>query len=149
MKWQSLFLEILKKKKKIKKIKKYCIMSSAEIFTRHEERKNQFFVTYMYLIIMKTCLYNFDPLKPLFYIVKLGFTGVYIIFLISAQKHRVRVLVRTEAVLTNTHNLCFEQKYEKYQIFLSENFQFLEVKFSTYLNRHVFVIMMTIKTGFN
>ena len=28
----------------------------------------------------------FDPLKPDFYIVKLGFTGVYIIFLISAQK---------------------------------------------------------------
>ena len=30
-------------------------------------------------------LYNFDLLKPHFYIVKLGFTGVYIIFLISAQ----------------------------------------------------------------
>ena len=27
----------------------------------------------------------FDPLKPHFYIVKLGFTGVYIIFIISAQ----------------------------------------------------------------
>ena len=35
--------------------------------------------------ITKTCLYNIDPLKPHFYIVKLGFTGVYIIFLISAQ----------------------------------------------------------------
>ena len=34
---------------------------------------------------MKTYLYNFDPLKPHFYIVKLGFIGVYIIFLISAQ----------------------------------------------------------------
>ena len=33
------------------------------------------------LIITKTCLYNFDPRKPHFYIVKLGFTGVYIIFL--------------------------------------------------------------------
>ena len=32
-------------------------------------------------IITKTCLYNFDPFKPHFYIVKLGFTGVYIIFL--------------------------------------------------------------------
>ena len=31
------------------------------------------------------CLYVFDPLKPHFYIVKLGFTGTYIIFLISAQ----------------------------------------------------------------
>ena len=29
-----------------------------------------------------------------------------------------------EAVLTSTNNLCFEQKYEKYQIFLSENFHF-------------------------
>ena len=37
------------------------------------------------LIISKTYLYNFDPLKPHFYIAKLGFTGVYIIFLISAQ----------------------------------------------------------------
>ena len=36
-------------------------------------------------IITKTCLYNFDPFKPHFYIVKLGFTRVYIIFLISAQ----------------------------------------------------------------
>ena len=35
--------------------------------------------------IMKTCQYNFDPLKPQFYIVKLGFTGVQVIFLISAQ----------------------------------------------------------------
>ena len=35
--------------------------------------------------ITKTYLYNFDPLKPHFYIVKLGLTGVYIIFLISAQ----------------------------------------------------------------
>ena len=35
--------------------------------------------------ITKTCLYNFDPLKPHFYIVKLGFTELYIIFFISAQ----------------------------------------------------------------
>ena len=48
-----------------------------------------------YYNITKTCLYNFDPLKPHFYIVKLGFTGVYIIFFISAQKHRLWVLVRT------------------------------------------------------
>ena len=45
--------------------------------------------------ITKTCLCNFDPLKPHFYIVKLGFIGVYIIVLISARKHRLWVLVRT------------------------------------------------------
>ena len=41
----------------------------------------------------------------------------------------------------NTHNLCFEHEPEKYQIILSENFQFLEVKFSIYLNRRVFVML--------
>ena len=41
------------------------------------------------LSITKTYQYNVDPLKPHFYIVKLGFTGVYIIFLVSAQKHRL------------------------------------------------------------
>ena len=45
--------------------------------------------------ITKTYLYNFDPLKRHFYIVKLAFTGVCIIFLNSAQKHRLWVLVRT------------------------------------------------------
>ena len=38
-----------------------------------------------WLIITKTCLYNIDPFKPHLYIVKLGFTGVYIILLISAK----------------------------------------------------------------
>ena len=36
-------------------------------------------------IITKTYLYNLTSLNPTFYVVKLGFTGVYIIFLISAQ----------------------------------------------------------------
>ena len=97
---------------------------------------------FLYLIT-KTYLYNFDPLKPHFYITKLGFTGVYIIFLISAQKHRLWVLVRTASpmgVLTCTYNLCFEQKYEKYYNFLSENLQFLVVKILMYLNRRVFVM---------
>ena len=37
------------------------------------------------IIITITCLYNFDPIKPHFYIVKLGYTGVYIISLIFAE----------------------------------------------------------------
>ena len=45
--------------------------------------------------ITKTRLYSFDPLKPHFYTVKLGFTGVYVNFIISAQKHRLWVFVRT------------------------------------------------------
>ena len=65
------------------------------------------------LFITETDLYNFDPLKPHFYIVKLGFIVVYIIFLISARR----------GGSNEYHNLCFEQKYENYQRFSSENFQ--------------------------
>ena len=50
------------------------------------------------LLITKTRLYNIDPLKPHFYIVKLGFTGVCIYFLIYAKKHRLWVLVRTASL---------------------------------------------------
>ena len=61
---------------------------------------------------MKTRLYNFDPLKPHFYKVKLGFTGYTLFFLISPQNI-------DGTVHTSTHNLCFKQKYQN---FLSENF---------------------------
>ena len=52
----------------------------------HVNKKTCRSVTCMsYTYITKTYLYNFDPLKPHFYVVKLGFTGVYIIFLISVK----------------------------------------------------------------
>ena len=74
--------------------------------------------------------------------VKLGFTGVYIIFLISAQN----IDCGYSLVLTSTHNLCLVQKYEKYlSFFLSENFQFLEMKFSINLNRRGFVMLVSLK----
>ena len=73
--------------------------------------------------VTKTRLYNFNPLKPHFYLLKLWFTGVYIIFLISAQKHRLWVLVRT-ASLTSTHNRCFGQKYENIRFFYVNKFSF-------------------------
>ena len=76
--------------------------------------------------ITKTYLYNLDPLKPNFYIVKLYFSY-------SAQNI-------DEAVLTSTYNLCFEQKFEKYQNFYLKIFILLVVKFSIYLNRRVFVM---------
>ena len=43
----------------------------------------------VWITFTKICLYNFDPLKRHFYIVKLGLTGVYIIFHISAQKTEI------------------------------------------------------------
>ena len=82
------------------------------------------------------------PLKPHFYIVKLGFTGVYIIFLIAAQNKDCGYSL--EPPLTSTHNLCFEQKYEKYQIFfIWKFFIFFVVKFSIYLNRYVFIMLFS------
>ena len=46
-----------------------------------------------------------------------------------------------EAVLASTHNLCFEQKYEKNQIFFYLKFDiFMVVKFSVHLNRRVFIM---------
>ena len=94
------------------------------------------------ILITKTYLYNFDPLKPHFYIVKLGFTGVYIIFLISAQKHRLWYSLEPprRGGSYEYHNLCLEKKYVKYRNFLSENFHFLVVKFSVYLNRRISVM---------
>ena len=93
------------------------------------------------IYITKTCLYNIDPLKPHFYTVKLGFTGVYIIFHISAQNIDCGYsLEPPRQGGSNKYSLCFEQKYENYQTFLSENFQFLEVKLCIYLYRRVFVM---------
>ena len=101
----------------------------------------------IFIPITKTRLCNFDPRKPHFYIVKLGFTGVYIIFPISAQKHRLWVLVRT-ASLRRFQRVptiyVLSRNVKKYQEFLCENFQFLEVKFSIYLNRRVFVMDISI-----
>ena len=49
------------------------------------ENEKKFYNLGARVLITKTCLCNLDPLKLVFYIVKLGLTGVYIIFLISAQ----------------------------------------------------------------
>ena len=46
-----------------------------------------------------TCPCDLYPLAPHFYIVKLGFTGVYIFSYFC-----------TKTALTCTHDLCFEQK---------------------------------------
>ena len=134
-----------------------------ELFINPNEKVAQ--LLFYSVFIMKTYLivYTFDPFISHFYIVQLGFTGVYIIFLISAQKHRLWVLVTQRAhdvnitspqrrcnvmtlhrrwgdvVFTSCacrvepprrggsneyHKLCFEQKYETYQIFLSEKISF-------------------------
>ena len=64
----------------------------------------------------------------------MGFTGVYVIFFISALKHTLWVLVRTAS-----------QKYEKYQnlnlkTFIFYFFFFFVVTFPIHLNRRAFVV---------
>ena len=69
----------------------------------------------------------FTPLNPTFMWWNWGLQGYTLFFLFLLKN-------------IDCGNLCFEQKCEEYQIFLSEHFQFLVVKFSVYLNRHVFVM---------
>ena len=45
-----------------------------------------------------------------------------------------------EAVLTSTTIYVLSRNMKNIRVCSSENFQFLEVKFSIYLNRHVFVM---------
>ena len=75
--------------------------------------------------ITKTCLYNFDPFEPHFYIEKLGFTRVYIIYLISAQNINCGYSLQPphRGGSNEYNNLCFEQKiWKNIRFFLSKNF---------------------------
>ena len=93
-------------------------------------------------LITKTRLCNVDPLKPHFYIVKLGFTWVYISFLFLLKNIDCRYSL--ESPRRGGSNEYLQSKFwaEIWKIseFLSENFHFLVLKFSVYLNRRVFVM---------
>ena len=82
------------------------------------------------------------PPKPHFYVVNLGFTGVYIIFPISAQKHYSYSLEPPrrggsykyrigEAVLTSTQIFVLS-KNMKISEFVSENVRFAGKIFSIF-----------------
>ena len=87
--------------------------------------------------ITKTCLYNFDPLKPHFYIVKLDFTGVYIIFLISAQNIDCGYSLEPPRYPQS----MFWAEIWKISEFFNWKFSFFGGKISVYLNRHVFLMV--------
>ena len=59
--------------------------------------------------IMKTCPCNEYLLIPHFYTAKLGYAGVYLFSLFLLQN--MDCGYSGEAVLTCTHNQCFEQNY--------------------------------------
>ena len=50
-----------------------------------------------------------------------------------------------EAVLTSTHNLCFELKKKKCHNFSSENYCFAAMKYCRILHRHVCVMLLQIQ----
>ena len=82
--------------------------------------------------IMKTYLYNFDPLKPHFYIVKLGFTGVYIFFLFLLQNIDCGY----------PQSMFWAEIKKNIRFFLRKLSGFLAITFSIYLNRRVFVMIL-------
>ena len=84
---------------------------------------------------MKTCLYNFDLLKPHFYTLKVGFTGYTLFFLFLLKN--IECGYSLEPPHRGGSNE-YPQSMKNIRIFLSKNFHFLLVKFSVYLNRHVF-----------
>ena len=109
-------------------------------------------------VITKTYLYNFDPLKPHFYIVKLGFTGVYIICIISAQNKDCGYSLEppprggsneypqskfwADGGGSNKYpqSMLWAETWKNIRIFYLKMFIFLVVKFSVCLNRYVFVM---------
>ena len=94
---------------------------------------------------MKTCLYNFDPLKPHFYIVKLGFTGVYIIFLISVQNIDCGYSLgppRRGGSNEYPQSMFSSRNMKNIRIFYLEFFFFGGKIFSMYLNKRVFVMFI-------
>ena len=92
--------------------------------------------------ITKTRLYNFDPHRPHFCIVKLGFRRVYIIFLVLLKN--IDCGYSLEPPRRGGSNgypqSMFWARIWKISDFLSEIFPFLVVEFSISLNRRVFVM---------
>ena len=84
----------------------------------------------------RICLpvHYFDPLKWHFYIVKRGFTGVILdCGYLLEPPHR-------GSPNKYPQSMFWAETWKILDFFLSKNFHFLAVKFSVYLNRHVFVM---------
>ena len=92
--------------------------------------------------IMITRLCYLYPLTPHFYIVNLGFTGVYF-FLMFVLKQRLWVLIRTVPVRRFSHAPTvyvlseYGEKEEKKQL---KKFIFTAIKICSILHKHVIVM---------
>ena len=87
--------------------------------------------------IMKTCPWNEYPLTPHFYIVKLGFTGVYIIFLFLLQN--IDCGYSLEPPRWGGSNVypqfMFWAKIRKKSHFTSDNYRFFSLEILKYIAR--------------
>ena len=87
---------------------------------------------------IKTYLLNSDPLKPHFYIVKLGFTGVYIIFLFLLKNIDCGYSLEPPPWGGSNEypqSMLSSRNMKNIRVFYLNIFMFLVVKFSIYLNR--------------
>ena len=99
---------------------------------------------YIWHCITKTCLYNSEPpLTPLLFSKTGVYRGIHYFFLFLLKN--IDCWYSLEPPLWGGSNeypqSMFWAEIWKISEFLSENFQFLVVKFSIYLNRRVFVML--------
>ena len=94
------------------------------------------------ICITKTYLYNVDPLKPHFYIVKLGFTGYTLLFLFLLKNIDCGYSLEPppRGGSNGYPQSMFWAEMWKISEFYQKIFSFLVVKFSVYLIRLVFVM---------
>ena len=99
------------------------------------------------IYITKTYLYNFDPLRPHFNIVNWGLQGCTLFFLFLLKNIDCGYSLeaprppRRGGSNQYSQSMFWAEIWKISEFFLSENCQFLDVKFSIYLNRHVFVMI--------
>ena len=95
------------------------------------------------LSITKTRLYNFDPLKPNFYMVKRGLQGYTFFLILQKKKKKKKKKKKIDCGFTlepprrcgsneYPHSMFWAEKW-KLSVFFSERFPFLVVKLSIYL----------------
>ena len=100
-----------------------------------------------YMVITKTYLYDFYPLKPHFYIVKLGFTVVilFLLFLlINIDCGYSLEPPRRGGSNEYPRSMLLAEIWKISEFFIWKNCHFLVVKCLMYLNRSVFVMINTI-----
>ena len=104
------------------------------------------FKLYSYVASRKHAYIILTPLKPHFYIhvVKLGYVLFFLFLLKSIDCGYSLEPPRRGGSNEYSQYMSSSRNMKNIRIFLSENFQFLVVKFLVYLNRHIFIMVMHI-----